>query len=475
MPYRALVLVAAALSGCAHAPLVCPHQGGPGWHELTSAHFQLRSDLPRDEARTALIEFERSHQALEELALRTPRPGRRIELVLFRREEDFREFAPEGAMGWFRPRQNNDVEYTPTIALHGRMRDHARRRLQHELVHRLLAYRIHRAPPWVEEGLAEYYSTLQLDGGEAILGQLPMKKLFTTEVHSPGTLHERWVEARVQLAEIPRLEDLVSADEGRFHDLPRESAYYAAAWVLVHLFHHGAADLGPRFRAYLDDLAAGLPHAAAWRRAFDEQATADLAARYQRYLLRLEMDVARLRYRAVEPAPPSAPRLLDDDEVHLLWARIRPWDSRENIVQAGADLKLVLARRPGAADTHYWWSLYEQLWRRYPEAERHLRVALERAPGSSRYLHALAALLYDRERARPAAERDLSRLSDLVSSLERLEPSPYALAFLARYYHDAGQPDRGLPFARRAVEAAPDCWECVETYGLLSRPPAAGP
>jgi tetratricopeptide (TPR) repeat protein len=35
------------------------------------------------------------------------------------------------------------------------------------------------------------------------------------------------------------------------------------------------------------------------------------------------------------------------------------------------------------------------------------------------------------------------------------------------YYAQVGLPDEGLRFARRAVDAEPGCWQCLDTLALL--------
>ena len=100
-------------------------------------------------------------------------------MVLFSDEERFRALAPAGAAGYFMPRQPDDPDPQPTIAIHGRMLiagtlvEATQRRFRHELTHRFLDHRLRWTPPWLEEGLAEYYSTLKVNGGDAIVGTLP--------------------------------------------------------------------------------------------------------------------------------------------------------------------------------------------------------------------------------------------------------------------------------------------------------------
>jgi tetratricopeptide (TPR) repeat protein len=457
-------------AGCARGPFVCPARGGAAWRELQSRHFVLRTDLPRSQARAALADFERSYDAFASLVFPSTRPDTphpRVDFVLFRSEEDFRALAPESATGYFLTQQNNDVEHTPAIAMHGGLREVVDRRFQHELTHRFLAHRVREAPPWLEEGLAEYYSTLRLVPGEAIVGDLPVRRVFRTELYTSAALHERWVEQRVAIADVPTLRALLDADYDTFHRPEVEVAHYAAAWALVHMLSNERLGYRARFHAFVDGLAAGASSADAWAESFGGLPRDQIERDYRRYVQRLEMDSVRVPWTTADRGRVESERRLDDGEVHLLWARTRPWDSRENIIRAEVDLEEAVTTSPRSAEAHYWMALYDERRRRFHHAEVELQRALELRPGDQRFLLALAELLWDEDSARPDGERSLERVDAVVAKLTPVARTPHALNFIARYYGERGQLDAGLPFARRAVEMGPGCWECQDTWALL--------
>ena len=155
---RASVVVFATLTlsvGCAASPR-CPAHGGAPWHEVTSQHFVLRTDLAPSEARAATADFERQYTMLEDVAF----PGyeeatERIAIVLFRDAGDYRVFQPWGTGGVFYDRLPQDLERAPTMVLHDRLDDQTRIVITHELTHRFLRRAFGYLPTWLNEGLAD--------------------------------------------------------------------------------------------------------------------------------------------------------------------------------------------------------------------------------------------------------------------------------------------------------------------------------
>jgi hypothetical protein len=462
------------VAGCAHqSRLAGPHAiDDHAWRELTSRHFVLRTDLSSGQGRAALADFEQTYAALQALAFPDDPPRERISVVLFSDESDFRRVAPGGAAGYFMPHQYNDPDPQPTIAMHGRMLiagtlvESTQRRFRHELTHRFLDHRLRVSPPWLEEGLAEYYSTLKIIGDVAEVGELPNKKLFRVDIHIVSSLIEGMVDDRVDFKQIPSVYELLTADYSTFHDPARELPFYAAAWTFVHMMLNGPFGYSQRFTRFLDLLTHGALPREAWQQCFYGVPVWRLEREFKDYIGKTEMDARAIKVSVPRASRPEAQRPLARDEVHLMLARIRPWDSRVNILTAGVELQAAarLAQPSPSPELHYWLGLYRERWRHFGEAERELRDAIAGEPRNSRYWLALCILLArgDRDDVVTAAELD-----DAVAHLVPLARSAQAFNFLARYYSDKGEIERGLPFAERAVETERGCWECVDTLAML--------
>jgi hypothetical protein len=462
-------LVVLAAVGCAHQAPQLHDPRAPHWIEVASPHFVLRTDLSPRQARAALVDFESVYGTLTEVAFNGDAPRERLDVVLFSDEDRFQSLAPRGASGYFMPRQVDDPEPEPTIAIQGRMLiagtlvESTQRRFRHELTHRFLEHRVRASLPWLEEGLAQYYSTLRISGSDAVVGTLPNQKLFRVDILTQGCLIRRQVDDRVDLSAVPSVAELLSADFTRFHAPEREFAFYAAAWTFVHMMLNGPQGYAPRFNHFLELLAADTPPADAWRTSFFGVPLWRLEREFRDYVSRPEM-----MERALTVAVPRAPRAgavhqLDEGEVHLLLARIRPWDSRANILAAGRELAAAraFAGEHVTPELRYWSALYASRWRHFDEAIGELRAAVAAEPRRARYWLALADVLMQQGPVDGAA------LDEVIARLLPLANSPQELTFIARYYSERGQVETGLPFARRAVALERGCWECAETLTVL--------
>ena len=477
-----------AAAGCAHGPSA--GHAPDAWHELTSRHFVLRTDLKMGDARAALADFEHTYAVLQALAFATDPPRDRIDVVLFGDDKAFHRVAPAGAEGYFMPRQVADPDPQSTIAIHGRILffgdfvETTQRRFRHELAHRFLDHHVRWSPPWLEEGLAEYYSTLKMERrDEAVVGTLHNERIVRIDIRSSISLAQGLDEERVDFKQLPTAHELLNADYATFHQPQHEVPFYAGSWVFVHMMLNGPYGYSDRFVRFLDLLSTGEQPQQAWRVAFEGVSIDRLEQQFRQYLLREQMDERSLTIRTPPETEPESVRDMRPDELHLMMARIRPWDSRENILAAGNELAQArhLAGDAPSAELRFWSALYDLRWRRFADAEHEARAALAQEPSQPRYWLLLCELLSRHDRVRPsmptptamipdpalAPPTDAEELEEAVAHLQPLARSAQALNFLARYYSDRGRVDEGLPFAKRAVATEHGCWECADTLAQL--------
>lgn len=222
------------------------------WIELKTPHFTVFSAASRSNTRLVAGNLEQLRQVLGGFAgfdLRSPVP---TYVYIFVSEGKLRGYKPlhDGrptAINGFLLRRDEGS----FIALHSDAPDLAGL-VGHEYVHDVVGHNFKRLPPWVEEGLAEYYGTFLADGRKCLVGRTDGE-------------HLRWL---MQNRLIP-LGDLFAVGHGspEYNEGSQRGGFYAESWALVHYLLNDE-ERRHRLLAYIDLLGQGRRHAEAFAEAF---------------------------------------------------------------------------------------------------------------------------------------------------------------------------------------------------------------
>jgi tetratricopeptide (TPR) repeat protein len=191
------------------------------WIRLQTANFTVFSnaEVAASERFVADLEVLRAvlERYLEGATVDSPLP---TYLYIFRDEEAFEPYkqrvtgSPEEVSGFFAGHP-----YGNYVAVDGDLRREPRRIIYHEYLHYFVRLNLPGLPLWLNEGLAEYYSTFTVVGEEARVG-LPVET------------HVRYLQAGSMLP----LERLLAVDttSPAYNEGDRRGAFYASAWALAH-------------------------------------------------------------------------------------------------------------------------------------------------------------------------------------------------------------------------------------------------
>jgi hypothetical protein len=206
------------------------------WILARSPRFEVYSHAGGSEARQVLLWFERLHSFFEQQT--GVRVDRRLPLhvLVF---SSIQEYAP------FRRNATAEAYYTANdrgdyIILPGPDAD---RLAAHEYWHFVAHTGALRMPLWLNEGLAEFYSTVRLEATGGRIGSAP-------RLHIASLRNRFWI----------RLPVLLTLADNSPVLRERETAeiYYAESWALTHMLKLSPA-YAPRFSQLLQRLASGLP------------------------------------------------------------------------------------------------------------------------------------------------------------------------------------------------------------------------
>jgi tetratricopeptide (TPR) repeat protein len=449
-----------------------------GWTEIKTAHFTIRSDLDRDTAEKAAVDFEAMFATLSDLAFISPQPPRaNIDVIHFRRYEDFEVRAPKNAAAYFHSGMDYDCEFRSLVVLHGDLTNVTRSIIQHELTHFFVRHYYPQAPPWLNEGLAGYYESVVREAGVAILG-----RVSGFAFHRGPWQNRCRIEDCITLLPAPSarpLKELLALTGQDFSrgwgDDPRtlaaREAYLtnvtrrASATSLVRLLLHHPG-YRPSFDAYLARLRQGERNAKAWALTLGKLPADKLEADLRASEVSFETPLLRTEY-APPRAAPEGVRELSQSEVHLLRAGLWNWRDDKERAAGRAELDRVdpsFRSTPQFVVMRASWSMFGG---QATEARALLEAALQAHPEDPRLLNALGYTLLSTV-AKDAANADAEAALQLV--VDKLEPLARTAAqdhLIARARARKGALARAMAHGRRAISRDPNCVQCLASMAEL--------
>ena len=271
--------LAAALAMLLLAGAAAP--AGAEWRRIDSPNFTVVGDVGAGDLREITRRFENFRDVLGRvLTSRLTATAVPTVVIVFPSDSAFTPFKPKfngkpvALTGLFLPRR--DANY---IALVRDWDENAMRVVFHEYAHLITSNITQRLPLWLNEGLAEFYSTFQMVGDrEALIGRTV-----------PGHLERLNSQSHLPLEELLG----VRHDSALYNEGDRRSVFYAQAWALTHMLLVGQPTGRDRLGAYVSNLDAGLAPVDAWHKAFaEERPDRDL----QNYIRRSVFNAYRLKF-----------------------------------------------------------------------------------------------------------------------------------------------------------------------------------
>jgi tetratricopeptide (TPR) repeat protein len=235
------------------AGAVAPASAKDTWTSVRSKNFFLIGNGSEKEIRQVATRLEQFRDVFTRLfanaKFNSPVP---TTVVVFKSDSSYKPFKIGNAIGYFQ--SGPDVNYiTLTAEQHGEQSPY--HVIFHEYVHLLVRNTMGDVPTWFSEGLAEYYSTFDLDEARlAYLGKiianhvlylreqkmLPLRTLLTVDQNSP-----------------------------HYNEKNKSGVFYAQSWALVHYLIQGKkGERLPQMGQFLGLIASGTALDDAFKKAF---------------------------------------------------------------------------------------------------------------------------------------------------------------------------------------------------------------
>lgn len=278
---RALALI--ALIGkplCAAAP----------WIRLTSQDFDLYSNLSPRRSRAFLVKLEHAREALSHISIYAASGQQPIRVITFRSLAEYRPYAVDkGSTAYFLHSATRD--YIVLAADSSDFSDMSTRAV-HEYSHYVVHEQFPNLPRWLDEGLADVYSTIEEKDGRVQIG-LPLDERL------------EWIRMDGLVYNLPTLFQLRQDKLSNSRGVSPRSSFYAESWILTHMLR-----FSPSYERHFDDFLYRLKDGASSNEALEAAFHKPEGEIEQDLVHYAEAECIRTSVFPVDRAPaPPAPRL----------------------------------------------------------------------------------------------------------------------------------------------------------------------
>lgn len=424
------------------------------WLKLRTGNFELYTNAGERSGKNIILYFEQVRSFFAQ-TMQLPSGGKPVRIVLFRSEKDFAPYRPnEGTAGYYLPLPEGD-----TIALQ-KMDSYSYPAVIHEYVHLLVKHGpgATQVPTWLNEGMADLFSTLEPVGRKVRVGQFIGGRLASLQ-------GARWLD----------LQTLFTVDHRSPHYNEKDKAgvFYGQSWLLTHMLVL-SDDYRPKWPEFQAAVKPGEDPAPLFQRLYGRNLKTvldDLRLYARSERIKVLMYDVKLEKSAESPIVEEAAELDSGLTLASLLTGINEKEARERC-QALRD------RFPDRPEAHA--ALGYLDWRKGDAAAAlpHFTAAVE---GGSRntqllldYAKALQITRQPKEKILPALEKaveiapeDVDLRVQMAATLSQMDRNAEALKQLAQVKRV--HPDRALLFFRLLAYAAYRNDQTVEARAAAKR------
>ena len=215
MRLKLVLVLALLLTSGTPADELAESADGQGWIEVVTDHLKVYSDAGATPTTELAHRLEKLRAVLLETIGREANPARPLHIIVFGSEASFSRYAFSDQTGGFYLRAPD----SSFIAVSADPRRDPSRLISHEYVHAVLADHMPNLPLWFNEGIAEFFETVSVEGSTVRIG-VPLKDRLQQLERAP------LIPMDVFLA--------VDRKSAYYTGAEEKNRYYAQSWALVH-------------------------------------------------------------------------------------------------------------------------------------------------------------------------------------------------------------------------------------------------
>ena len=187
----------------------------PNWIMIQDDNFRVYSSASERETRDMLNQFELIQGFFNQLTGTKPGKSEPVSVVIFGTEKEYQPYRFNSfASAYYSNHSDRD------FIVVGKLGEQSSLTASHEYTHLAFAHAGYSLPPWLNEGIAELFSTLHPQGQFTLYGDV-----------LPGRLQELYRDPWVPLATI------LAADRNSpyYNESSKAGSFYTESWALVHM------------------------------------------------------------------------------------------------------------------------------------------------------------------------------------------------------------------------------------------------
>jgi tetratricopeptide (TPR) repeat protein len=213
--------------------------GEPKWIHMPSSDFEIYSSAGEGDTRRALQYLERVRSFFEQALGGGARQKREpVRVIVFGSKKEYDQVRPND----FAAAYYTQIAGRDYIVL-GSVSDEVFPIAVHEYVHLVTQNVGMKFPPWLNEGIAEVFSTMKPTGDKVLVGSPVVGRV-------QALAREKWVPLSVIVA--------ATHDSPYYNEKNKAGSLYDEGWALTHMLELNA-DYSPNFGKFLDEINRGTP------------------------------------------------------------------------------------------------------------------------------------------------------------------------------------------------------------------------